>query len=105
MINSFDFLGAQPAVPVGLAPTGATISHFRGRPEEWKTGMPAYGGLRNVDDHHARVDTAGRRPAYAQVVSMVFEALQQRQFQCPRGMQQEGNEHEYAGKQAAQVAH
>ena len=38
-----DFLGARKDVkPEGLEKTGASISYFRGKPEEWKTGLPAY---------------------------------------------------------------
>lgn len=38
-----DFLGARKDVkPEGREKTGAVISYFRGKPEEWKTGLPAY---------------------------------------------------------------
>jgi hypothetical protein len=38
-----DFLGARKGVkPEGLERTGAVISYFKGTPEEWKTGLPAY---------------------------------------------------------------
>jgi hypothetical protein len=38
-----DFIGAHPGVlPAGEGETGATVSYFKGRPEEWKTGLPAY---------------------------------------------------------------
>jgi hypothetical protein len=38
-----DFLGAKEGVkPEGLEKTGAVISYFRGKPEEWKTGLSAY---------------------------------------------------------------
>jgi hypothetical protein len=37
------FVGANPEVqPVGRDETGALISYFRGRPEEWETGLKAY---------------------------------------------------------------
>jgi len=37
------FLGATPdARPVGLDETPAVISYFRGRPEEWRTGIRTY---------------------------------------------------------------
>lgn len=38
-----DFLDARKDVkPQGLEETGAAISYFRGKPEEWKSGLPAY---------------------------------------------------------------
>jgi len=38
-----DFLGARKDVkPEGLDKTGAAISYFKGKPEEWKAGLPAY---------------------------------------------------------------
>ena len=38
-----DFVGAAPGVvPAGEEKSGAVISYFKGRPEEWKTGIPAY---------------------------------------------------------------
>jgi hypothetical protein len=38
-----NFLGARENVkPEGLEKTGASISYFSGKPEEWKTGLPAY---------------------------------------------------------------
>lgn len=38
-----DFLGARKAAkPEGLEETGAHISYFKGKPEEWKTTLPAY---------------------------------------------------------------
>jgi hypothetical protein len=38
-----DFVGANPEVkPAGVEETGAVISYFKGKPEEWKTGLPAY---------------------------------------------------------------
>jgi hypothetical protein len=41
-----DFLGARKDVkPEGLEKTGAVISYFKGKPEEWKTGLPAYSGI------------------------------------------------------------
>ena len=42
-VVKLDFLGARKDVkPEGLEETGAVISYFRGKPEEWKTGLPAY---------------------------------------------------------------
>ncbi len=42
-IVKLDFVGANKDVqPVGEAETGAAISYFRGKPEEWQTGIPAY---------------------------------------------------------------
>jgi hypothetical protein len=36
-----DFGGADPGVgPVREAPTGGVVSYFRGKPSEWKTGIP-----------------------------------------------------------------
>lgn len=38
-----DFVGANAGVrPSGEEKTGAVVSYFRGKPEEWKTGLPAY---------------------------------------------------------------
>jgi len=38
-----DFVGAAPGVvPAGEEKSGAVISYFKGRPEEWKTGISAY---------------------------------------------------------------
>jgi hypothetical protein len=45
-VVKLDFLGAREDVePEGLEKTGASISYFRGKPEEWKTGLPAYSGI------------------------------------------------------------
>ena len=42
-VVKLDFLDANPGVrPVGVEETGAVISYFKGKPEEWKTGLPAY---------------------------------------------------------------
>ena len=36
-------MGANAGVrPVGLEKTGAVVSYFRGRPEEWHAGLPTY---------------------------------------------------------------
>src|SRR5262249_35502212 len=41
-----DFLGADPnARPVGADKTEAVFSYFRGRPEQWKAGLPSYQGV------------------------------------------------------------
>ncbi len=38
-----DYVGANAGVrPVGLEKTGAVVSYFRGRPEEWHAGLPTY---------------------------------------------------------------
>jgi len=38
-----DFIGANPEVrPAGEEMTDAVISYFKGKPEEWKSGMPTY---------------------------------------------------------------
>jgi len=38
-----DFVGANAEVrPYGEDKTGAVISYFKGKPEEWKTGLPTY---------------------------------------------------------------
>lgn len=45
-VVKLDFLGSRQDVkPEGLEKTGASISYFRGKPEEWKTGLPAYSGI------------------------------------------------------------
>jgi hypothetical protein len=42
-ILKLDFVGANPDVqPVGVSETGALISYFKGRPEQWKTGLKTY---------------------------------------------------------------
>jgi hypothetical protein len=42
-VVKLDFLGAREDVkPEGMEKTGANVSYFKGRPEEWKTGLPAY---------------------------------------------------------------
>jgi hypothetical protein len=42
-IVKLDFVGANPAVrPVGREETGALVSYFRGRPKDWKSGLPTY---------------------------------------------------------------
>jgi hypothetical protein len=42
-VVKLDFVGANPDVqPVGQDQTGAVISYFKGRPEEWKTGLQTY---------------------------------------------------------------
>jgi len=33
---------SQDAGPVGLEKSGAIVSYFKGKPEEWKVGLPAY---------------------------------------------------------------
>jgi len=46
-VVKLDFLGARPdAVPEGLDPATAKISYFRGRPGEWKTGLPTFSRIR-----------------------------------------------------------
>ncbi len=38
-----DFVGANPDVqPVGQDPAETVVSYFRGRPDEWHTGLPTY---------------------------------------------------------------
>jgi len=38
-----DFVGANPDVrPVGEKQTEAVVSYFKGRPEEWRVGLPTY---------------------------------------------------------------
>ena len=45
-VVKMDFLGANPDVkPQGMDKTGAKISYFRGKPEEWKAGLSAYSGI------------------------------------------------------------
>jgi hypothetical protein len=42
-VVKLDFVGPNPDThPEGLDETGTKISYFKGRPEEWKTGLPAY---------------------------------------------------------------
>ena len=43
-VVKFDFVGVNPAVrPKGKDRQEAIISYFRGRLEDWKTGLPTYG--------------------------------------------------------------
>jgi hypothetical protein len=45
-----EFVGADPDVqPVGKDRTEAVFSYFKGSPEEWKTGLPAYAGVAYPD--------------------------------------------------------
>jgi hypothetical protein len=42
-VVKLDFIGSREGVkPEGLEETGAVISYFSGKPEEWKTGLAAY---------------------------------------------------------------
>jgi len=42
-VVKLDFVGANPNVrPMGQDRTEAVISYFKGRPEEWHTGLPTY---------------------------------------------------------------
>ncbi|MBN2408312.1 MAG: SBBP repeat-containing protein [Candidatus Aminicenantes bacterium] len=42
-VVKLDFIGANPdSHPEGLEETGTKISYFKGKPEEWKAGLPAY---------------------------------------------------------------
>jgi hypothetical protein len=41
-VVKLDFVGANPEViPVSLEESGAVISYFKGKPERWRTGLPA----------------------------------------------------------------
>jgi len=37
-----EFLGAREVTPQASAPTGATANYFRGKPEQWRTGLATY---------------------------------------------------------------
>ncbi len=40
------FVGSNPDVrPVGKSAMGSRVSYFKCRPEDWKSGIPAYGGI------------------------------------------------------------
>jgi hypothetical protein len=42
-VVKLDFVDANQEVkPVGVEETGAVISYFKGKPKDWKTGLPAY---------------------------------------------------------------
>ena len=42
-VVKLDFVGANRDVkPIGEAETGAVVSYFKGKPEEWKTGLATY---------------------------------------------------------------
>ncbi len=42
-VVKLDFVGANKNVkPIGEAEAGAAISYFRGKPEDWRTGLPTY---------------------------------------------------------------
>ena len=43
---ALDFVDARPTEPTGLNPSHATMSHFRGAPEHWVTGLRLYAGVR-----------------------------------------------------------
>ena len=41
-----EFVGADKSVrPFGEAETGAVVSYFKGKPEEWHTGLPTYSNI------------------------------------------------------------
>ena len=45
-VVKMDFIGANPSVrPVGREKTGASISYFKGKPEQWKTDLAAYSSV------------------------------------------------------------
>jgi hypothetical protein len=45
-VVKLDFFGAAKGVtPEGLEKTGAVISYFRGKPEDWKAGLPTYSSI------------------------------------------------------------
>jgi len=45
-VVGLDFVGANPKVkPLGLDPTPAVISYFKGPSDQWKTGLKTYAGL------------------------------------------------------------
>jgi hypothetical protein len=41
-VMKLDYLGARRVRPVGGDPTGATVSHFRGKPSSWLSGIPTF---------------------------------------------------------------
>lgn len=44
-----EFVGAAPVPPQGQEPVGTTVSYFRGRPDEWRTGLPTYHRIAYLD--------------------------------------------------------
>jgi len=45
-VVKLDFLGANSDMqPSGVDKTEAVISYFKGKPEEWKIGLPTYSGI------------------------------------------------------------
>ncbi len=45
-----DFVGANPEPKIlGGDPTSAVVSYFKGRPEEWKAGLPTYASITYAD--------------------------------------------------------
>src|SRR3954471_15913881 len=45
-----EFLGGDPAArPIGQEQTDAIFSYFRGQPDQWVTGVPAYRGVAYAD--------------------------------------------------------
>ena len=44
-VLKLDFIGAAHVAPVGEERSEAIVSYFRGKPEEWHTGLPTYGRL------------------------------------------------------------
>ena len=45
-----DFLGANPdSRPIGKDKTEAVVSYFKGKPEDWKAGLPTYSQIVYTD--------------------------------------------------------
>src|SRR6266508_1522081 len=49
-VVKLDFVGANPRPKIlGGDPTPSVVSYFKGRPEEWKTGLPTYASITYAD--------------------------------------------------------
>ena len=49
-VVKLDFIGAnRKARPAGVKKTGALVSYFKGKPEEWHTGLPTYSKVVYLD--------------------------------------------------------
>lgn len=44
-----DFVNANPVAPIGAEPTPAIVSYFKGRKDDWKTGLRTYAKLVYAD--------------------------------------------------------
>lgn len=75
-----DFIGAAPNVwPIGQEPTEAIVSHFKGQPDQWKTGLTTCARLIYPDA--IAVDGTGTVRASATDFGIAEELFRFGQFQ------------------------